>query len=192
MVNTKSQVQGVARRCFTVEEYHKMGEAGLFDEKERVELINGEIYDMSPINSRHAGITDFLASLFKESLSEKKIIRVQNPVSLDESSEPEPDVAVVQFRKDWYTKSHPSPNEIILLVEVSDSTLSFDRAIKLPLYAKAAVPEVWIINLQEDQIEVHNLPSDKGYAQIRVFRPGDNIPHELLGMLEVDKILLKE
>jgi Uma2 family endonuclease len=98
----------------------------------------------------------------------------------------------VQFRKDWYTKSHPSPNEIILLVEVSDSTLSFDRAIKLPLYAKAAIPEVWIINLQEDQIEVHNLPSDKGYAQIRVFRPGDNIPHELLGMLEVDKILLKE
>ena len=155
---------------FTVEQYYKMAEVGILRPSDRVELINGEIIQISPIKSTHASIVDTLAENLIGDLRGKAIIRVQNPLSIDNHSEPEPDLLVAKLQKNKYRSRHPQPKDVLLLIEVSDSTLEKDRKMKLELYAKAKIAEYWIVNIPEKQIEIYRKPSGKKYKEKSIFR----------------------
>jgi Uma2 family endonuclease len=155
---------------FTVEQYERMIEAGVFPPEYRAELIDGEIIEMSPIGSRHAACVGRLTQMLSLLLQREAIVWVQNPIRLDDRSEPEPDICVLKPRADFYGESLPTPADVLLVVEVSETTLDYDRRTKVPLYARAGVPEVWIVNLTGERIEtyadaagdVYQLKSDAG------------------------------
>ncbi|GJM33162.1 MAG: hypothetical protein DHS20C18_21630 [Saprospiraceae bacterium] len=128
--------------------------------------------------------------LLSEILDNDVIISVQDPVELNQYSEPEPDLAILKYRDDLYTKSHPKPADVLLVIEVADTSLEKDRAIKLPLYAAAGIREVWIINLEEQQIEVSTEPGEKGYSNLHIYRKGEIVEHALIGELNVSEVLI--
>ncbi|MCP4398639.1 MAG: Uma2 family endonuclease [bacterium] len=165
----------VHHKTFCVDEYHRMAEAGIFSHNEHVELISGEIIAMVPIGSYHASQVDKFTRFFVKNIAEKAIVRVQNPIYIDEHSEPEPDVVLVKPRTDFYAAHHPEPKDVLLIVEVSDSSLDYDRDVKLPIYAHAGIQESWIVNLQEACVEVHSEPSKHGYAAMRKYYHGKKI-----------------
>ncbi|MDN5870779.1 MAG: Uma2 family endonuclease [Nitrococcus sp.] len=153
------------RHRLTTADYHKMGAAGVFGPTERVELIEGEIIDMAPIGSPHAGIVGMLNNLLVPAVAGKAIVHVQNPIVLGDLSEPQPDIAVLEPRADYYRHSHPTAVDLILLIEVAESSLDFDRQIKLPLYARYGVPEVWLVDLQHRVLVLHRRPHDGAYQE---------------------------
>lgn len=169
------------RKIFSVEEYHKMAEIGIFTPEDRVELIHGEIIRMSPIKSVHASVVDFLNEELITWLRKKAIIRIQNPVTLSDISEPEPDLVVTHYQNHRYKKAHPTPKDIILVIEVADSSLNYDREVKLPLYAEAEIPEYWIINLVDKQVEVYQKPVKQQYTQHQILFPGQQLELEAFG-----------
>jgi Uma2 family endonuclease len=152
------------RHRITVEEYYRMAEEGLLKPDVRHELIEGEIIEMAPMGSPHAAEATDLMYLFVRSLGSSALVRVQMPVRLDTCSEPEPDVAVVRPRQDSYRTQHPTADDVILLVEVSDSSSSRDRKRKIPLYARYGVPEVWIVDVARRQLHVYRSPKDGVYS----------------------------
>jgi len=153
------------RRTFTVGEYYRMAEANILTEEDRVELIAGQIVAMSPIGSRHAACVDRLNGLLHRRPGPAFIVRVQSPIALDAYSAPEPDLVLLRPRADFYAEAHPSPSDVLLAVEVADTSADYDRAIKLPLYAQAGLPEVWLIDLQKGCIEVYAQPQGAAYQQ---------------------------
>jgi Uma2 family endonuclease len=178
------------RHAFTVGEWRVMGEAGLFGEGARVELLDGEVIEMAPIGSTHAGCVSSLTGLLAEA-GRRAVISVQNPVRLDDRSEPQPDVAVLSPREDGYRQSHPAPAEILLLIEVADISLAFDRDTKAPYYASFGVGETWVVDLSQGEILVMRSPSPAGYRSIRPLRRGDRLDIEALPgiSLTVDGVL---
>jgi Uma2 family endonuclease len=164
----------LAKHWITADEYERMGEAGIFSSDSRLELIEGEVYEMSPIGSPHAACVTFLSMFLSRLLGDKFIILTQNPIRLDDFSEPQPDIALLRWRDDFYRTAHPRPADILLLVEVADTTLQTDRVVKIPLYAKAAIPEAWIVNLPEERIEIYAEPSDSTYQFARSFHRGED------------------
>jgi Uma2 family endonuclease len=162
-----------AKHRFSVEEYYRMAETGVLKPDARVELLNGEIIDMSPIGPFHGGITKYLNQLFTDASKGRWIVQVQDPVRLDDQSEPQPDVALLNRSPDFYRKRHPQPADIFLVIEVSDSTLPFDREEKLPAYGRAGISEVWIINLTNLTIEIYREPHFTGYGSKIVLKNGD-------------------
>ena len=164
-----------------------MGDAGVFDET-RVELIDGEIIEMSPINSPHADCVDRLNEWFILNFHKKAVIRAQNPITLNEYSEPEPDMALAIRKPEGYRNAHPKPEEILLIIEVADSSLDKDRNIKLPGYARAGIAEAWLVVLEESTVEVHTQPSAKGYDNIQIFRAGKAIESPQVKGLTVDEV----
>jgi len=160
------------KKLFTVSEYHSMAETGILSEESRFELIEGEIYRMAPIGSRHAGCVNRLNHLLKGAAA---IVAPQNPAYMNEHSEPQPDIALLRWRDDFYASSHPSPEDILLLIEVADTSIGFDRRKKIPLYASSGVPEFWLVDLLKNTIEVHREPSTSGFREIRKLRKGDRI-----------------
>ena len=161
------------KRLFTVEEYYKMGEAGIFD-GERVELINGIIYYMSPIGSPHRGC---VAHLYEELLLQfrgKFTIAAQDPIRCSDNSEPEPDIAVLDFRKDRYKTEHPTPENVHLLIEVADTTLERDRTLKKTFYAQEGILEYWIANIQDQQIEIFIDPKNDDYQEKIIVKKGES------------------
>jgi len=152
-----------------------MGEVGILDHQDRVELIDGEILHMSPIGSKHQGIINILTNLFVPLFLNKAIVQVQGPIKIANFSEPEPDVLLLKPRADFYTKKHAQAKDTLLLIEVADSSLEFDKEIKLPIYAKAKIKEYWIINLKDDQIEIYRSPKDGIYKSISIAKVGDKI-----------------
>ncbi len=151
------------QRQFTSAEFYRMGEIGVIGPDERVELVGGLIYTMAPINPRHANAVDVLAGLLTIALDGRARVRGQNPVHLDESSDPQPDVAVVKLTADGYLERHPNPAEIHLLVEVADSTLLFDKSVKIPRYAISGVQEVWLVDLGTRLATVYREPFEGRY-----------------------------
>lgn len=149
-------------RKFTVDDYHLMAETGLFAEGERVELLEGRIYAVTPIGRRHAATVAKLTALLSP-LQGRAVLWVQNPLQFPPYGEPEPDVAVLRFSETFYEYEVPKPQDVLLVIEVADSTLGFDRRVKLPIYAEAGVPEFWIINLVHDQTEVYLEPEGADY-----------------------------
>jgi Uma2 family endonuclease len=163
----------LTKRLFTVDEYHRMGRAGILHERERVELIDGEIIQMSPIGRRHYVCVIKANSLFIRAFGDRAVISPQNPLLLNDWTEPEPDVVVLKGRPDFYAKKTPVPNDVLFIVEVSDTTLSYDQTIKLPQYAAAGIPEVWMEDLRNEALHVYREPSGKSYRAVQMLRPGD-------------------
>ncbi len=166
------------RRTFTTSKYHQMTEAGILDENDRVELIEGEIVEMAAIGSLHAACVNRLNHLFSRYFLDRAIVSVQNPITLNQHSEPEPDIAIVRMRPDFYAEHHPTPDDVHLIVEVADASLSYDRGFKLPVYARAGVREVWIVDIAESSVEAHSQPSAYGYKLIRKCWGGDALALE--------------
>ena len=162
-------------RRFTVDEYYRMGRAGVFHEDDRVELLDGLIVEMSPIGPGHAGCVTALTSLLTPLLAGRAPVSVQNPVRLGEHSEPRPDVALLVPRADAYRTAHPQPEDVLLLIEVADASLEHDRDAKVPLYAAAGVPEVWLVSLTEDAITLYRDPLGGRYATVRTARRGETV-----------------
>lgn len=160
---------------FTVDEYHCMGEAGVFHEDDRVELINGQVVEMTPIGPRHARCVDDLNRLFTRLAGDTAIVRVQNPVVLGKHHEPQPDLALLRRRPDRYGQAHPRPADVLVVVEVAETSLAYDRDIKIPLYARAGIPEVWLVDLQSDTIHVYRAPRRDGYAEPRSVARGETL-----------------
>ncbi|MFB2878938.1 Uma2 family endonuclease [Floridanema aerugineum] len=179
------------KRLFTVDEYYRMAEAGILGEDDRVELIAGEIIKMSPIGSPHAGCVKRLNRLFSVRLGDRAILSIQNPVRLNERTEPQPDIALLIPRADCYSQRHPQPQEVLLIIEVSDTTIEYDREVKIPLDAAAGIVEVWIVSLAEELIEVYRQPLANSYAEIRQFRRGENVSPLSFSdvVLSVDEVL---
>ena len=148
---------------FTVADYHRMAHAGILGEGDRVELIDGEIIEMSPIGSRHAACVNRLTRLLVTKLGDRAVVAVQNPVRLSDLSEPQPDFAVLRPRQGAYADRHPGPADILLLIEVADTSLPVDEQVKAPLYAMAGIPELWIVDLGGRSIEVLLDPTEQGY-----------------------------
>jgi len=165
---------GTPRR-FTVDDYYKMAEAGILSHDERVELVNGEIVEMSPIGKRHRSSVYALGHLLSLQLGDRAIVGVQNAVLLDNCREFQPDVTILNSSDDFYLSNPPGPDDVLLLVEVSDSSLTYDRDVKLSLYAGAGIPEFWIVNIPDGVVEVYTEPSDDGYQSRRVFSVEDNV-----------------
>ncbi|NEQ38731.1 MAG: Uma2 family endonuclease [Okeania sp. SIO3I5] len=179
------------RRLFTVDQYYKMLEAGVFNENERVELIRGEIINMSPMGIRHSACVDRINELFFLRLVKSVIVRIQNPVRLNNTSEPQPDVSLLQRRPDFYETQQPQPENVFLLIEVSDTTIKYDREVKVPLYAENNIVEVWLVNLTERCLEVYRQPTANGYEIVQTFQRGETVTIQALPNVTftVDEIL---
>ena len=180
-----------ARRRFTVAEYYAMADAGIFSPEERVELLDGDIIVMPPIGDGHAAAVKLFANTMPPTLQGRAMIAVQDPVRLDENSEPQPDVMLLLWRDDFYGGGHPGPADVLLLIEVSDTTVYYDRNAKLPQYARAGIPEVWIVNRPARRVEGYSEPSGDEYATVRHYGPGESIAPQAFPdiVLEVNRII---
>ena len=186
-VQTETRVPN--RRRFTVEEYHRMGGAGVLGEDERVELIDGEIVEMAPIGDRHVESVMQLTRLLAPLIGEQVLVGIQNPMRLGESGEPQADLAVLKDRGG--RKGVPGPEDVLLVMEVSDTTVAYDREAKLPLYARAGIAEAWIVDLPGEAIERYNDPSGDGYRRTERVGRGRSLASEVLPdlVLPADTVL---
>jgi Uma2 family endonuclease len=175
---------------FSAEDYHRLAEVGILAPDARVELIEGEIHDMSPIGPFHSGVTIRLNRFFSLCAKGRWTVCVQDAVRLDNFSEPQPDLILLKPAPDDYASHHPAPDDVLLLIEVADSSVEFDQRKKLPVYARAGIVEVWIVNLQESAIEVYREPHFTGYEKKTVLRAGDKaapaaFPRDALDVTEL-------
>ncbi len=165
----------LAKRWITVEEYEHMGEAGIFRPDDRLELLEGGIYEMSPIGPPHAACVMFLSHLLSRLFSGALIVSTQNPIRLDDYSEPQPDVMLLRWRDDFYRNAHPTPADVLLVIEVSDTTTESDRSYKIPFYARAIIPEAWLVNIPAERIEVYAEPAAGEYRVIKFFQRNEEL-----------------
>src|SRR5579859_3884632 len=170
----------VTRRALTVAEYHRMGEVGILHEDDRVELIEGELVAMTPIGSNHSGTINTLNRALVMAVGSRGVVAVQNPVQLDDLSEPRPDFSILRPRPDDYRRATPRPDEVLLIIEVADSSLAYDRAIKRALYARHGIPEFWMVNLQANSVEVCRKPAGEAYTDISTIERDGTLEPQLL------------
>lgn len=189
MMNVQSQPQP-RRLRFTVDEYYKMIELGIIKDYEKAEIIEGELISQMPIGDRRSCIVDNLMDFFIKNVPDTIRVRGQNPIRISDYNEPQPDLSFGDLTK-YDGKRKPKADEVLLVIEVSDATLKYDRSTKLILYAEAAIPEAWIVNLPNDIIEVHQKPSNGIYQLTKIFQRGDIVESEMLPDLQltVDAIL---
>jgi len=183
MVNTQI-------RSLTIDEYHRMIETNIIGEGERVELISGQIFNMAAKGTRHTVSTTELMGELLMILGRRAKIRCQDPITLPNHSEPEPDIVIARLRGDNYLDSHPAPADIILVIEVADSTLNFDRNTKAPLYAAAGIGEYWIVNLVDDRLEISTQPEGSIYTNTQIILPPRSVsipqfPATILDLLAI-------
>ena len=153
-----------------------MGEAGILADDPRIELIAGSIVVREPTGSRHAGAVDRVGHLFFGELAGRAIVRIQNPVTFpDEMSELQPDITLLRPRADFYSSAHPGAPDVLLLIEVADSTLRLDRRVKIPRYARAGIIEAWLLDLTTERLEVHRQPTPEGYQDVRLLQRGESV-----------------
>ena len=180
-------------RLFTVAEYHRMADAGIFTEDDRVELIEGEVVTMSPIGPRHAACVKKLRALIQDRLSSSvATVGVQDPIRLSEHSEPLPDISILRPRADFYAEGHPGPEDVLGLIEVADASVMYDRNSKLPLYAREGIAEVWLVDLVKNIVDVYSSPGRSGYASQQRFERGATVRSVVLPelVIPVDEILI--
>ena len=163
-----------------------MAAAGVLSEDDRVELIEGEIVEMNPIGSRHAACVGRLTELLGRLAGGAAIVWVQNPVQVSDFSEPLPDVALLKRRADFYAQANPQPADVLLIIEVADSSVEYDRDIKIPLYAGARIPEVWLVNLPEETIETYTRPVGDTFQEIRIVKRGESLTAKSIPSLTID------
>ncbi len=163
------------RRRFNVDEYEQMGRAGILGEDDRVELLDGEIVEMTPIGLRHADCVNRLTRSLLLAFDDAAVILVQNPIRLSDRSEPQPDLALVRRRAGLYASSHPRPTDILLIVEVADTSIESERRVKVPLYARGGIPEVWLVDLNQETVTAYQDARRGGYRTAHVVRRGDKL-----------------
>ena len=180
----------VRRHRFTVGEYALMGVAGIFSEDDRVELIDGDVHEMTPIGPTHAGIVDDLNELLVSRLIGKAKVRVRNPIRLSRYTEPQPDLVVARLGSGHYIARHPEGDDVLLVIEVADSSLRYDREAKLPRYADAGIPEAWLVDVAARTVTVYTEPSATGYTAERTLERGDEVASSSVAglRLSIDKI----
>lgn len=179
------------RRRFTVAEYYAMAEIGILAENDRVELLEGDLIVMPPIGDWHAACVDRLNYALLPRLQGRAVVRVQGPTRLNYRSEPQPDVMLLRWRDDFYRGGHPGPDDVLLLIEVADTSVDYDRGAKLSAYARAGIPEVWIVTRENRRIEAYTEPESGAYATVRHTGPGASIAPEAFPdvILEVDRVV---
>ncbi len=178
------------RHKFTTDEYEWMGRAGILRDDDRVELIAGEVVEMPPIGPGHASRVRRTATLFQNRFGDVAQVSVQCPIRTSRHDEPEPDVALLRPRSDFYELAHPTPPDIFLVVEVADSTLTYDRRVKTGIYAAAAIPETWVLDLPHAALHVYREPAPDGYRVVQTLRRGDTVaplafPHRPIDVAEL-------
>ena len=163
------------KKLFTVDEYYEMARVGILTESDRVELIEGEIVEMSPIGSRHQAIVDELAYIFFNAVGDRARVRIQGPLRLADVTEPQPDVQLLTQRDDRYVDGHPTQVDALLVVEVSDTSLAYDRNYKSAVYSMRGVPELWILDVNRPRLFVMREPAELGYRVVMELEVGDTI-----------------
>jgi Uma2 family endonuclease len=163
----------------TVDEYYRMAEVGLLAPGARVELIEGEVFDMAPIGISHAYVVDALNQLLFRAVGDRAVVAVQRPLRLDVRSEPQPDLALLRAPLNRYAKRHPAAQDVLLLIEVCDTSLRYDREIKVPLYARHAIPEVWLIDVATRQVHCLRQPTGERYKETTTVERGAIAPMAL-------------
>jgi len=179
------------RRRFNVDEYYKMAEAGILKPDERVELIEGVVVTMSPVGRKHFGGVFYLCHYLTLAFQKRAGVVAQSPLQLGERSEPEPDIAVYKWNEDFFRTIKPSPTDVYFLIEVMDSSAKHDRGRKLRLYARHNIPELWLVDLQNEWIEIHRRPSGETFREKRTVTRGETLSPEAFPdiVLEVNAIL---
>ena len=162
----------VARRPLTVTDYHRMGDAGILGAGDRVELIEGELVQMTPIGTDHFGAVNKLLYILGRAVGDQALVTVQNPVRLNHLSEPQPDCMLLRPRPDFYRRKFPEPADVLLLVEVAHSSVAYDRSVKLPLYGRDGIAEYWLVRLDTGVVEVYREPNAEGFGSMRSVRIG--------------------
>jgi Uma2 family endonuclease len=162
-------------RRFTADEYHQMIDAGVFADDERLELIDGEIVQMSPIGDRHAACVRKLIALFSRLFADQAIVDAQDPIVVDQAYAPQPDLALLRPQADFYSSQTPTVADCLLIVEVADSSAEFDRQIKVPRYARSGVAELWLVDLEREVVVVYRDPSGDAYQHVQLFHRGETI-----------------
>ena len=180
-----------SKRLFTVHDYHRMVDAGILSEHDRVELIRGEILTMSPIGPRHNAAVLRATNALVKLVEGRAIVGIQGSVRLDEYDEPEPDIVLLRPKDDFYASGHAGPPDIFLIIEIADSSLDYDRTIKTGLYAEKGVPEYWVADIRSDCLFVYSDPHENTYREIRQFQRGDTIAPRLLPdcRIKIDTLL---
>ena len=179
-----------SRRKFTIQEYHKLADLGFFTENDRVELIRGEIIEMAPKRTPHSVCNSILFGELYKLLGDRANVRGQEPIILSANSEPEPDLVIAKKKPDNYLSAHPAPTDIILVIEISDSTLKYDREIKLPLYAEAGINSYWIINLVDSCLEVYTNSFSNGRDKFDYRHKSIILPNEKIDVPEFANLSL--
>jgi Uma2 family endonuclease len=181
----KTFTPAIVRKKFRAEEVYKMIKVGILPEESGWELIRGEIVRRMSIGSRHAGTVIKLGKILERMVGDKVLVSSQNPVHLDEYNEPEPDITLLKPRDDFYTEGLPTPTDVLLLIEVSDSTVEYDRETKRTLYAEAEIAEFWLINLKNNTIEFYTLPKNGIYRSAKILEKGETIVSEAIEKLSL-------
>ncbi len=158
-----------------VDEYYRMAEVGLLAPDARVELIEGEVIDMAPIGTRHAYVVDQLAAILMRAADRRALVRIQSPVRLSKRSEPQPDLSLLKLQPHRYRDAHPTPADVLLLIEVSDTTLKFDRGPKLAMYAKHGIPEVWVVDIENKQLHCMRDPVNEDHHSVVSLQAPQNV-----------------
>jgi Uma2 family endonuclease len=171
-----------------LDEWRRLGEANIFPPESRVELIEGEIFEMSPVGTNHAGHVVQLINFFVPKVIGKALVNAQNPLQLGDLSEPEPDFMLLKSNPDFYSTRHPNASDVLLLIEVADSSLSFDQTQKLRLYALHNVPEYWLLNLNDNCLEVYRDPFGETYAEKTTLRVGNTVTLSQLPEITVNVV----
>ena len=164
-----------SRHRLSVDDFHRMAEVGILSPSDRVELIDGEIIDMSPIGALHAAIVALLTAFLCRTVGGGVIVRCQNPIRLDDTSEPEPDIAIVRARADGYLSAHPGPGDVLMVIEVADTSLAWDLGVKVPLYARHGIPETWVIDAATRRTTRFRSPRDGLYAEETTHEPAETL-----------------
>lgn len=183
-ITTPDPVAYLPRR-FSVDEYYRMAEIEILTETDRVELIDGRILVMEPIGPEHGGHTMALNHLFTSLLHDRAIIGVQSAIHIDDYNEPQPDVSVCRHREDFYKRSHPTPADLYLIVEVAWTSAPRDRRVKVPLYGAAGIPEYWIVDVPNRTLEVYRGPSSDGYDRMIRLRAGETVRLSAFNDIEI-------
>lgn len=174
-LKSQAPVKARSQYLFSVDDYHQLLKAGILEPTDRIELIHGELTMMPPIGPEHSANTSNLVYCIAKRLSDKVRLRVSEPISIREHSEPQPDLAVVKAKADHYKSAHPAPKDVLLVIEVADSSADFDNTVKAKLYGKAGIPEYWIVETAEACVRVFTEPSKQGYRTIKEYHRGDKV-----------------
>lgn len=180
------QIAPVTRHRFTRADYHTMARTGILPHRAHVELMEGEIVETRPIGPRHGSVVDRLNAWLSERLKGRAICRVQGPLAIGEDSEPQPDLQVLRVREDYYSNSHPKPNDVLLLIEVGETSIEIDRGYKLQLYARADVPEYWIVDVERRILIVHRDPRDGEYGFVQQHDASLSVAPQAFGDLRLE------